>query len=195
MSPRRAAPPPGHKPSRHVSPTAGRAPRALDAERAGAVEAFAAAVLAHHEAAGLLHRAVAARVGVSVEDLTTLTLIARRGPLTAGEVGAATGLASASVTGLLDRLEARGFVRRTRDAADGRRVRAEPHPDGFRRIGEALAALGLDLTELAEPYSVAQLALVTDVLERVAGRVRAVGDVASPPPPGAAPGARARSAE
>ncbi|WP_369255878.1 MarR family winged helix-turn-helix transcriptional regulator [Geodermatophilus amargosae] len=47
----------------------------------------------------------------------------RRGePLTAGGLGAAVGLSSASVTALVDRLERAGHVHRVRDAADRRRV-------------------------------------------------------------------------
>ena len=48
---------------------------------------------------------------------------ARRGePLTAGGLGAAVGLSSASVTALVDRLERAGHVHRVRDPADRRRV-------------------------------------------------------------------------
>lgn len=47
----------------------------------------------------------------------------RRGePLTAGGLGAAVGLSSASVTALVDRLERAGHVHRVRDPADRRRV-------------------------------------------------------------------------
>ncbi len=43
-------------------------------------------------------------------------------PLTAGALGAAVGLSSASVTALVDRLERAGHVHRVRDPADRRRV-------------------------------------------------------------------------
>jgi DNA-binding transcriptional ArsR family regulator len=42
--------------------------------------------------------------------------------MTAGELARATGLTTASITGVLDRLEQAGFVRRERDAKDRRRV-------------------------------------------------------------------------
>jgi DNA-binding MarR family transcriptional regulator len=57
------------------------------------------------------------RAVIAIMDAT------RRGePLTAGGLGAAVGLSSASVTALVDRLERAGHVHRVRDAADRRRV-------------------------------------------------------------------------
>ena len=57
------------------------------------------------------------RAVIAIMDAT------RRGePLTAGGLGAAVGLSSASVTALVDRLERAGHVHRVRDPADRRRV-------------------------------------------------------------------------
>ena len=145
MPPRRAAP----SGSRAPAPV----PPSISAERARAVEAFVAAVLANGAATVRLHAQVAASLGITVGDLTVLELLARRGPLTAGELGAATGLASASVTGLIDRLEDGRWVRRARDPADGRRVRVEARPDGFRRVGDAFRTLGFDLVEIVASYT------------------------------------------
>lgn len=142
-------------------------------QRARAVEAFVAALLANGAAAVLLHTHVLTQLGLSVGDFVALDLLARGGPLTAGELGAATGLASASVTGLVDRLEARGVARRVRDPADARRVRVEARSDGLRRVGEAFAAAGLDLEGLAAPYTDAELTLATEVLQQVSARVHA----------------------
>ena len=61
----------------------------------------------------------------------------RRGPLAAGELARETGLATASVTSLIDRLEAKRFVERRRDAADRRRVVVALTP----RVGAAIAPL------------------------------------------------------
>src|SRR5207249_87527 len=45
-----------------------------------------------------------------------------RGRLTAGELAKETGLTTASITGVVDRLEEAGYVRRERDTRDRRRV-------------------------------------------------------------------------
>jgi DNA-binding MarR family transcriptional regulator len=70
----------------------------------------------------LLSQAAAERIGINVTDLNCLNVVALTGSMTAGELARATGLTTASITGVLDRLEESGFVRRERDAADRRRV-------------------------------------------------------------------------
>src|SRR5580700_4359685 len=70
----------------------------------------------------LLGSASAERIGINPTDLTCLNILALSGQLTAGELARATGLTTASITGVLDRLEEAGFVRRERDVADRRRV-------------------------------------------------------------------------
>ena len=70
----------------------------------------------------LLSQASAERIGINVTDLNCLNVIALTGSMTAGELARATGLTTASITGVLDRLEDSGFVRRERDPGDRRRV-------------------------------------------------------------------------
>lgn len=50
----------------------------------------------------LFHAAIAERLGLGPSDHKALDILARHGPLTAGEIGEHTGLASASVTSLID---------------------------------------------------------------------------------------------
>ena len=89
-------------------------------------------------AAVMFHNAVAERFGLSVTDLKTLDILQRVGPVTAGDIAAQTSLASASVTSLIDRLEKKGLVRRTRDpAGDRRRVVVKLTP----KLGETIAPL------------------------------------------------------
>jgi len=70
----------------------------------------------------LLGATSAERIGINVTDLNCLNLLALGGHLTAGDLAKQTGLTTASITGVLDRLEAAGFVRRERDPGDRRRV-------------------------------------------------------------------------
>lgn len=72
--------------------------------------------------ATLLNHAVAASLGLHVTDHECLDLLDWTGPLTAGEIGGHLGLTSGAVTGLIDRLEAGGWVHRERDPHDRRRV-------------------------------------------------------------------------
>src|SRR5215470_10853577 len=70
----------------------------------------------------LLGAASADKIGINVTDLNCLNILALGGHLTAGELAKQTGLTTASITGVIDRLEEAGFVRRERDPSDRRRV-------------------------------------------------------------------------
>ena len=70
----------------------------------------------------LISQAAADRSASTPTDLNCLNILSFSGQLTAGELARATGLTTASITGVVDRLEEAGFVRRERDAQDRRRV-------------------------------------------------------------------------
>ena len=70
----------------------------------------------------LLGQEAADRIGINATDLNCLNLLSFSGQMTAGQLAKATGLSTASITGVVDRLEEAGFVRRERDAVDRRRV-------------------------------------------------------------------------
>jgi DNA-binding transcriptional ArsR family regulator len=70
----------------------------------------------------LMGQAAADRVGLNATDLNCLNILSFAGQMTAGELAKATGLTTASITGVADRLEEAGYVRRERDPSDRRRV-------------------------------------------------------------------------
>ena len=70
----------------------------------------------------LMGQAAADRIGLNATDLNCLNILSFSGEMTAGELARATGLTTASITGVADRLEAAGYVRRERDPRDRRRV-------------------------------------------------------------------------
>lgn len=70
----------------------------------------------------LLTQAAAERIGINSTDMNCLNVLALTGTMTAGELAKTVGLTTASITGVLDRLEEGGFVRRERDVTDRRRV-------------------------------------------------------------------------
>lgn len=73
----------------------------------------------------LFQAALAESRGLSFVEAKALDLLERFGPLTAGELSLRSGLAPASVTGLVDRLVRKGLVRRGPHPRDGRRVLIE----------------------------------------------------------------------
>src|SRR5215813_9793797 len=77
----------------------------------------------------MFHTALAARQELSATEEKALDLLERFGPLTAGQLAQRSGLAPASVTGLVDRLERKGFARRVPHPVDKRSVLIEVCPD------------------------------------------------------------------
>ena len=107
--------------------------------------------------ATLHNHAVADYIGVHQTDQECLDLLDWTGPLTAGEIGTHLGLTSGAVTGLIDRLEAGGWVRRERDPADRRRVIVHTSTERgaelwavYQPVAEAIAAYrdGLNARDL-----------------------------------------------
>src|SRR5262245_58816371 len=74
----------------------------------------------------LFSQAVADHVGLNATDLEALDLLVRHGAMTAGRLAELTGLTTGAVTGLVDRLERRGYVRREAHPSDRRSVVVRP---------------------------------------------------------------------
>lgn len=117
------------------------------------------------------HTAAAASAGLSMTEEKALDLLERAGPLTARELSERSGLAPASVTGLVDRLERKGFARRVRHPSDGRRVVVELHPARAAHLVPVFARLLSAMEELYSGYTDAELAMIADYLRQAASRL------------------------
>jgi DNA-binding MarR family transcriptional regulator len=119
----------------------------------------------------LLGAAAADRIGINVTDLNCLNIVALDGQLTAGELARKTGLTTASITGVLDRLEQAGFVRRERDPHDRRRVIVRLDViRGMRDVAPVFAPVIQAWRGAAAGYTDEQLNLILDFqreLERI----------------------------
>ena len=92
---------------------------------------------------------------VSLVHLNVLALLEATGPMSMGRLAEALDISVASITGVVDRMEARGLVERRRDSGDRRVILVHPGRGGrrlFEDIGKrrrkGLAAL---LTKLTDP--------------------------------------------
>ncbi len=81
-------------------------------------------------AASLHSRRIQHAYGLTSPQLFVLRELSRRGEATGGELARAACLSHATITGILDRLERRGLVRRTRSDQDRRRVTARVTAEG-----------------------------------------------------------------
>lgn len=101
--------------------------------------------LRSHEAANDAFDEVAARkLGLNRTDVRCLGIIENHGPITAGRLAELSGLTTAAVTSILDRLEGTGYARRTRDEQDRRQVIVELTPLVAERAGPIWAPLGAE---------------------------------------------------
>jgi DNA-binding MarR family transcriptional regulator len=82
-----------------------------------------------HEAANDAFDEVAReKLGVNRTDLRCLNIVENQGPVNASRLAELSGLTTAAVTAVLDRLERAGYARRVRDHEDRRQVLVEVTP-------------------------------------------------------------------
>lgn len=93
-----------------------------DEKKSQLIEELRWAARHHSRATILFHQAVADRLGLHATDHKCLDLLSEHGPMSAGELAEATGLTSGAITGVADRLERAGFLRREIDPQDRRRI-------------------------------------------------------------------------
>lgn len=106
---------------------------ALRADISRSVLRFIASVVIHNHA-------VSQRVGLGASDSQFVNLLDLHGPLSPGRLAGLTGLTTGTVTGVIDRLEKAGYLRRERDVVDRRKVLVTLVP-------EAMAALATHYRE------------------------------------------------
>ena len=140
-------------------------PRKPSAERVAAVEMAVRNLIAN---AILFNHQVAQRVGLGASDAQFMHLLQLHGPLTQGRLAELSGLTTGTVTGVLDRLEATGFVRRERDESDRRKVIVKLNEE---RLWSAMAPLyagqAESLAAVAGAYDAEQLEVIADFLDRL----------------------------
>ncbi|SKT94041.1 MarR family winged helix-turn-helix transcriptional regulator [Mycobacteroides abscessus] len=134
---------------------------------------FVTAVVLFHETVGKL-------LGVSAVERKTLDVLDRLGPSSNGEIAQHTGLTTGAVTGLIDRLEGRGLVRRGPHERDRRKtvVTLTDHPRRQELTARVFGALRQDMSRLMATFTPDQLDAIaqfqrgaTDVLTQHIHRV------------------------
>ena len=108
----------------------------------------------------IFSQTVASAVGISSSDLECLDFLNIEGRVTAGRLAELTGLTTGAVTGLVDRMEKAGLVRRERDEEDRRKVHIVMVPEALGRIGRFYEPLQKAVTKDWEGFTDAELRLV-----------------------------------
>lgn len=135
----------------------------MTASRQALMGALGYAMQAYQRSTQAFDDAVGRRLGLNPTDLRCLDWLvdAER---SARELGEATGLSSAATTAMLDRLEQKGFVRRTRSETDRRQILVAMTDHGREQVGRFYGPLVFEGMGLLEGFTKAELTGMTDHL-------------------------------
>jgi DNA-binding MarR family transcriptional regulator len=106
----------------------------------------------------LLHHATASRAGLNVTDAQCINALVLDGPQTPGRLAQLMGITTGgAITAVIDRLERAGYVKRSRDPDDRRRVIVEPVPEKVARFAEFFEPIGRHFGESLARFGDEQL--------------------------------------
>jgi DNA-binding MarR family transcriptional regulator len=117
--------------------------------------------------AALNHR-VGSEASLRDADLDTFDLIARHGPISPSALARRAGLHPATMTGVLDRLEAGDWISRTRDAADRRATAVAANPAKTGDMLRLFSGMNDAMDAVCAGYDDEQLATIQSFLTRAA---------------------------
>src|SRR5262249_32667643 len=104
-------------------------------------------------AALMFHQAVADRLGLNTSDHKFLDLLHKHDDAPAGDLADWTGLTTGAVTGIIDRLEQAGYVRREPHPVDRRKVVIRPVRERLAEVGRLFESIARSMQELCNRYS------------------------------------------
>src|SRR5215208_8406329 len=113
----------------------------------------------------MFHQVVADILGLHITDHKCLDFIYRFGAMPAGRLAELTGLTTGAITGIIDRLEKAGYVRRANDAKHRRRTIVEPtqNKKWERKIEAIFIPFHERMHKLLSSYSESELDFLLDV--------------------------------
>ncbi|WP_020672345.1 MarR family winged helix-turn-helix transcriptional regulator [Amycolatopsis nigrescens] len=124
----------------------------------------------------LLNHQVSARLALNDVDLYCLDLLTRHGRLSPSALARHAGLHPATVTGVLDRLEAGGWVTRGRNPSDRRAVVVSVAKERNAELFQQYSGMSASMDEICAGYAPAELELLAEFLRRVADAGRGATD-------------------
>ncbi|WP_141581434.1 MarR family winged helix-turn-helix transcriptional regulator [Actinomadura sp. WMMA1423] len=111
----------------------------------------------------LLHHATASKAGMNVTDAQCVNALTLDGPQTPGQLAHLMGITTGgAITAVIDRLERAGYVRRTRDPDDRRRVIVELVEENVAQFARYFEPIGRAFRDRLGTYTDDQIALLLD---------------------------------
>lgn len=112
-------------------------------------------------AQGVLYGQTVANVaGIANSDLECMDILYLEGRVTAGRLAEVTGLTTGAITGVVDRLEKAGLVRRERDEKDRRKVFISVVPEAIDRLSKFYVPMQQAMEKICSGYSDEELRLL-----------------------------------
>ncbi|MCC8980987.1 MarR family transcriptional regulator [Bradyrhizobium sp. 10BB] len=105
-------------------------------------------------------QAVANMAGISNSDMECMDILNLEGRVTAGRLAEVTGLTTGAITGVVDRLEKAGYVRRERDESDRRKVFISVVEEKAMEIGKFYVPMQEAMLKLWSSYTDDELRLL-----------------------------------
>ena len=105
-------------------------------------------------------KVVADRAGISSSDMDCMDFLNVEGRMPAGRLAELTGLTTGAITGVIDRLEKAGFVRRERDADDRRKVFIAPVAERVMELARPFELMQRAMHKQSDGYTDAELKLL-----------------------------------
>lgn len=117
----------------------------------------------------LLVHAIAQHLGLSAAEFECCSLIRDHGPFTAGELARRCRISTGGMTGMIDRLERRGLVRRETDPQDRRRVLVSVvrNDDAVYKIRALYDPTQRAFDDILQSYDDDQLAFIHTFMSRI----------------------------
>ncbi|MER6453865.1 MarR family transcriptional regulator [Streptomyces sp900105245] len=138
-----------------------------DPRRARLYEELSAESRRYLAAYVLFNQAVADHLGLHPTDVQCLSLLtAEPAPLTVRQIADMTGLTTGSATRLVDRLARGGYVARTPDPTDRRRVLVTPVPERVARVTALWDDLGRTWRTILDDHSEDELEAIIRHMRR-----------------------------
>ncbi|GGL22520.1 MarR family winged helix-turn-helix transcriptional regulator [Nocardia jinanensis] len=125
------------------------------------------------DAVGLHGMAGAEAAGLQPTEWYAVSMISLVGSITAGDLAARAGLTTGATTRLIDRLEKAGYLRRTTDPADRRRVMVVASAATFPDIEDVVGPARRRIAEVLARYTPEQREVLFDYFTHAAPAYRA----------------------
>ncbi|MYL42665.1 MarR family winged helix-turn-helix transcriptional regulator [Virgibacillus salexigens] len=114
----------------------------------------------------MFHELLSDKLGLNATDHKCLDFLNRSGPVTAGQLAQLTGLTTGSITSVIDRLEASGYVGRDKDPKDRRRVIIKVVPEEMEKISPMFQSIFESTVKILSQYNERETKLIHDFIKQ-----------------------------